>query len=137
VADAVVDASVWVSRTSDRDPGHARTVAWLDRQIRDGALHVAPAIVLAEVAGAVARVTRAGDLGGRVAAQLLQLPGLRLVTVDGALGRRAAAIAADLRLRGADAIYVAVADRLGLPLVTWDREQRERGRVLVPTLAPG
>jgi len=27
----------------------------------------------------------------------------------------------------ADAVYVALAEQLQIPLVTWDREQRERG----------
>jgi len=136
VGDVVVDASVWVSRASNRDAAHERTTAWFDRQTAEGALYVAPVLMLAEVAGALARVTRDARVGRRVAERLARLPALRLVVIDGAVGERAAEIAADLRLRGADATYVAVAERLGLPLVTWDDEQRDRARALVSTLAP-
>jgi predicted nucleic acid-binding protein len=136
VADAVVDASVWVSRVLAHDPGHERTVGWFDRQTTEGALHVAPVLLLAEVAGALARVTRSGEAGRRLAEQLARLPELRLVTIDGPVGTRAAEIAAHLKLRGADAVYVAVAERLDLPLVTWDGEQRSRARVLVSTSVP-
>jgi len=136
VADAVVDASVWVSRASQRDPAHERTIAWFDRQAREGAVHAAPVIVLAEVAGALARTSRSSELGLRVVTRLVDLPRLRLLAIDASIGLRAGEIAADLRLRGADAVYVAIAERLNLPLVTWDREQRERGGSLVPTLVP-
>jgi predicted nucleic acid-binding protein len=48
---------------------------------------------------------------------------------------RAARCALDLRLRGADAVYVAVAHSLQVPLITWDREQltRAAGRIAVRT----
>jgi predicted nucleic acid-binding protein len=53
------------------------------------------------------------------------------VPVDHGLADAAAALAARLRLRGADATYVAVASRLGVPLVTWDDKQRQRAASLV------
>ena len=111
-------------------------MAWFDRQTTDGAIHAAPVLVLAEVAGALARVSGSRELAQDVVARVLRLPRLRLVAIDAGLGERAAEIAAELRLRGADAVYVAVAERLGLPLVTWDDEQYERARPLVPTLRP-
>jgi len=45
VADAVVDASVWVSRLLTRDIHHARSRSWLDRQMAEGALLIAPALM--------------------------------------------------------------------------------------------
>lgn len=45
-------------------------------------------------------------------------------------------LAIDLRLRGADAVYVAVADQLSLPLVSWDVEQRERAAARVEVIVP-
>lgn len=62
----------------------------------------------------------------RAARQILRLPSLRLAILDAELAERAAGLAADRALRGADAVYVAVAARLGLPLVTLDPEQRRR-----------
>jgi predicted nucleic acid-binding protein len=134
VADAVVDASVWVSRLVPADAHHAATVDWFARQEEAASLLVVPALMPAEVAGAIARRTRDGRLARRVVERLLRLPTLRLVTLDRRLAERAAVLAADLGLRGADAPYVAVADRLGLPLVTWDREQRERAGRAVRTV---
>jgi predicted nucleic acid-binding protein len=39
-------------------------------------------------------------------------------------------------LRGADAVYVAVARHLGLPLVTWDDELRARAGREVRAIQP-
>jgi predicted nucleic acid-binding protein len=124
---AVVDASVWVSRLVRSDVHHESTVRWFGHREREGTLYVAPASMPAEVAGAITRQTRSGRLGRRSVAALLRLPTLRVVALDAFLGEQAAVLAADLRLRGADAVYVAVARRLSLPLITWDREQAERG----------
>src|SRR5437773_1369529 len=82
----------------------------------------------------IARRTRDRKLARRAIERLLRLSTLRIVTVDWRLAEHAASLAADLRLRGADATYVAVADRLHLPLVTWDREQRERAKEAVRTV---
>lgn len=57
---------------------------------------------------------------------LQELPNLTLVALDDALAEVAATIAADRALRGADAVYVAVAQRYGTTLVSLDHEQRER-----------
>src|SRR2546428_644334 len=52
-------------------------------------------------------------------------------------GGPAARLAAKLSLRGADAVCVAAALDLGVPLVSWDTEQPERGRRLVRVHTPG
>lgn len=51
---------------------------------------------------------------------------LLLVGVDGALARHAGALAADLRLRGYDAVHLAsaLAFGAGTVLVTWDKDLR-------------
>ena len=68
---------------------------------------------------------------------VLRGPSMRLVTVDGRLGQTAARLAAQCQLRGADAIYVATAQFLNIPLITWDRQQRERAASVIATRAPG
>lgn len=133
----VVDASVWVSRLLPQDTKHAATQGWLERHVRDESLTASPTLALAEVVGAVARRTGSARLGTRAVQALLDLPGLRLIAVDQRLAMTAARLAAELSLRGADAVYVAAALDLGLPLVSWDAEQRKRGRRLIRVHTPG
>ena len=132
----VVDASVVVSRLVPHDVHHAASRAWLARHVADGGLVIAPMLLLPEVAGAVARRTGAPRLARGAVEAVLRLPGLRLVPLDDGLARSAAGLAGRLRLRGADAIYIAVAATLHVPLVTWDVEQRERATRIVEVLAP-
>ena len=132
----VVDASVWVSRLVPQDVHHSASRRYLEERATAGDLLVAPVLLLAEVAGAIARRTGAPEPGRRALEGLLRFPGLRLVTVDRHLGQEMARLAANLQLRGADAAYVAVAIRLGLPLVTWDREQALRAASRIPVLTP-
>jgi len=132
----VVDASVWVSRLVPQDVHHSASRRYLEERAAAGGPLVAPVLLLAEVAGAIARRTGAPEPGRRALEGLLRFPGLRLVTVDRHLGQEMARLAANLQLRGADAAYVAVAIRLGLPLVTWDREQALRAASRIPVLTP-
>ncbi|MCI0548664.1 MAG: PIN domain-containing protein, partial [Candidatus Rokubacteria bacterium] len=110
--------------------------SWLARHVAAGGLVIAPALLLPEVAGAVARRTGEPRLARRAVAAVLRLPVLRLLPVDDVLARAAAGVAGRLRVRGADALYIAAAATLRLPLVTWDLEQRDRAAPLVEVLVP-
>jgi predicted nucleic acid-binding protein len=134
---AVVDASVRVSRFLPADVHHARSRQWIEDHLANRRRVLAPTLFLVEVAGAIGR--RAGDpaVARRAADSLRALPGLIRVGLPGDVRDHAAELAAILRLRGADAVYVAIADRLRVPLVTWDAEQLSRASVRVATLTPG
>jgi predicted nucleic acid-binding protein len=131
----VVDASVWVSYLIPADVNHSISRRWLSRLIAEQPL-AAPVLILAEVGGAISRRTGRPDLGEKVIGRLLSLPGLRLVSINHELGIRTARLAAELRLRGADAAYVAVAAALNIPLVSWDAEQLDRAAAVVRGYAP-
>jgi predicted nucleic acid-binding protein len=131
-----VDASVWVSLFVPQDVHHAASRRWLQHHVAKGGVLVEPAILLAEVAGAIARRTGQPDFGRRAVVQVLAFPALRLVSVDRQLGQAAAELAGNHRLRGADAVYVALARHLAIPLVTWDMEQIERAQEVIRTGTP-
>jgi predicted nucleic acid-binding protein len=123
----VVDASLWVSQLVPGDAHHRAARRWLDAALAAGGwTPVVPALALPEVAGAVARRTGVPALGEEALAALRAVPGLRVVALDISLGEEAGRVAARLGLRGADAVYVAVAHALGVPLVTLDDELEAR-----------
>src|SRR5205809_958449 len=84
---------------------------------------IVPVLFLAEVAGAVSRQSGRAALGRQASNTILTNADFQLEVIDRSLAEAAARHAADLPLKGADAIYVALAERLGIPLVTWDNEQ--------------
>jgi predicted nucleic acid-binding protein len=132
----VADASVWVSRFVQGDVHHEPSRLWLAGLVEEGTAIVAPALLLPEVAGAIARRIGRPQLAARAVSLLQRLPNMRLVPIEAELSQLAARFAADQALRGADAVYVSLAYRLGVPLVTWDREQRERSPSTVNVVSP-
>src|SRR5437879_6822561 len=104
-----VDASVFVNAFNSHERGHAESLQMLaEIQERDDAI-IVPTLIVAEIASAVARASddTAGAL--RYANVTAELPHLTLVGLTPALVRRAAELGATHRLRGADAVYLAVA----------------------------
>jgi predicted nucleic acid-binding protein len=134
----VVDASVWTARLVAQDIFHAPASRWMAERRAENTLLVSPSLMLAEVAGAISRRTGDRALAERALQALIQLPGLRLVEMENALALSAGKLAASLGLRGADAIYVAVAETLDLPLCTLDEEQARRAayRVTIQRFQP-
>lgn len=132
----VVDASLWVARLVQGDAFYAVSVGWFARQRATGSLFVAPALLLVEVAAAISRRTGDGELAQRAVDALQALPDLRLVHMDQDVVRAATDVAARLGVRGADAFYIAVAQRLRVPLVTLDKDQAQRAQALVKVVVP-
>jgi len=132
----VVDASVWIGLLLPDDLHHAASRRWVRAWGEAGGIITAPTIFLPEVAGAIARRTRNTGFGTRVIADILADPTVYLVAVENELAEAAGAIAATHRLRGADAVYVALAAHLGVPVITWDQEQIERTADVISALTP-
>jgi predicted nucleic acid-binding protein len=122
----VVDASVWISVLVASDLNHAVSRRWMQQWVDDGNTFVLPLLILPEVAGGVSGRTGISALGDAAVASILTDPSITLVPVDHPVATLAADHAASLQLRGAGAVYTALAERRQLPLVTWDNEQLTR-----------
>lgn len=132
----VLDASVYVALLRATEPAHAQSWRWVRQARQRGERLVAPALLLPEVAAAISRGSQKPLLARRVAELLTRSALIELVGVTPELAGHAASIAADHRLRGSDAVYVALAEELGHPLLTLDRQQLERGSEVVTTREP-
>jgi len=132
----VVDASVYVSRIQQQEMHHADSRRFLEIVTAQELPILCPEILMPEVAAAIARGTDDTDLAQNVAESLRRLSNHRFFAVDESLSALAARLAAERRIRGCDAIYVALAYREGARLITWDAEQRERAAAAVEALTP-
>ena len=137
----MIAASVWVSYFARSDLHHRATREWMAQQLAEGAALVGPGLVLAEVAGAIARLAT-DPAEGKKALEMLLAPqgvgiGLEVVTWEAHEEEEAAALAADLLLRGADAHYVLAARIHSMPLISWEDQQLARAGALVPVGRPG
>jgi hypothetical protein len=88
------------------------------------------------VAGAVARRTGRPRPARRAVDAVLPLPGLRLIPWTTLSRARRPGWPGGSGSEGADAVYIAAAAELRLPLVTWDFEQRDQAARSVAVLVP-
>ncbi len=133
----VIDASVLVSWIVSSDANHGDSYSWMKRYRAMGGLLVVPAFAMIEVAAALARQSKQPALTKATVKDLYSVSILRIVPLDSVLVRSAVNIASDLQLRAGDATYVAVAHELKIPLVSWDKEQLQRGGILIANYTPG
>ncbi|GAB4526772.1 MAG: hypothetical protein Kow0063_01330 [Anaerolineae bacterium] len=133
---AVIDASVYVALINAHEKEHASSWSWFEEAKAAQEPIVAPVILLAEVAAALSRGVGDVDLAHRVVEQLKRSGVIELLPVTLSIAERAATIAADLRIRGCDAVYVALADQLSQDLVTLDQQQLERAAAAVSVRKP-
>ncbi len=131
-----VDASVLVAAGARDDPFGPASLAFLEAVVRAGHPIHQPTLTLVEVSAAIARRTGDAALAREAGFRLLAMPGLVLHPLDLELAADAAAIAGRTRLRGADAIYAAVALRHGVALVTVDDELLSRTPPGIVALSP-
>ena len=132
----VLDASTWISHLVWEDEHHQETQAWLRSRPLSPGRFAAPTLLLVEVAGAVARRSGRPDTALRLVARLSGTSALRLYPFDEARRDEYVRLAATLRMRAPDVLYVALAWELRVPLVSWDRQQRERAAALVEVMTP-
>lgn len=130
----VVDASVVVSLHHAADKFHHRCTRWLREALTHGVELHAPGLLIVEVAAAIRRLTGDETLAAESIRGLADW--LQLYPLDRQRAETAAAVAARTGVRGADAVYLALARELREPLVTLDRQQLERGEALVEVQRP-
>ena len=131
-----IDASVFISSARTQEAHHQISVEFLDQLRREQPIVFCPSIILAECSAAIAR--RTGDpISARDLVLLVKdFVGMNLVPISIPLAERAAQIAADRQLRGADSVYVAIAEESDATLITWDNDMLQRGLAVVTTISP-
>ena len=131
-----VDASVWVNGFDQREEGHqiSRQVLGLLKAQRRAV--IVPNLVLVEVAGAISRTRQDPEKARDFVATLRNLPNVSFIPLDDVLSQRASSLAARYCLRGADALYAAVAVQSNCTLITLDSEHLNRLTGIVTTRTP-
>jgi predicted nucleic acid-binding protein len=131
-----VDASVFVA-ASRADEVHYQASREFLQQIQAQRCDLyCPTLVLPECAAAIARPTADARLAEELVLLIEGLPRLHLVALDLTLAQHASQVAREHRLRGADSVYVSVADIFDSSLIAWDAELLERGAGVVTTMTP-
>lgn len=133
----VVDTSVFLASMQVAEVYHADALALLERMETNEWPIYLPMIALSEIAGSLARTNGNPELAQRLTRLLRQQPHIALIAVDDRLGNLAADVAAQQRIRGCNAIYVALAQMYVATLITLDQEQIQRAPLGVTARTPG
>ncbi|OGO27682.1 MAG: hypothetical protein A2Z16_05435 [Chloroflexi bacterium RBG_16_54_18] len=132
-----IDASVHINAINPSEAGSTESQAFLSL-VRERTLPVvSPTLLLVEVAAAVARAFDNPAQGIALSQALRLLPGHTWIPLDDLLAGEASRLGAEHRLRGADAVYAAVARRYQTTLVTVDRQQLSRLSPILKVQQPG
>jgi predicted nucleic acid-binding protein len=132
----VIDASIWVSQFRFQDVNHAPTRLWMVQYTTVNGLMIAPAFLLIEVAAAISRRTGEPALAKKAIEDLNGADIIQFVATNTDLIQAAVDVAINLQLRAGDAIYVALAHQLNVPLVSWDKEQLQKASTIITTYTP-
>jgi predicted nucleic acid-binding protein len=131
-----VDASVFVAASRVDELHYTASRQFLQQARAQRYTLYCPTLVLPECAAAIARPTADATLAEELVSLVENFPRLQLVPLDLPVARRAAQVARDYRLRGADSVYVSVAEMFDSRLIAWDVEVLERGADVVTTMTP-
>ena len=131
-----IDASVFISAVRTTEIYHKESFDFLENIQKQNIKSFCPVIVITECASAIARQTGKIELSEKIINLIEHFPGIILVDISLIIARRASEIASFHHLRGADAIYIAVAENFRTSLITWDREMLQRTPSHIPVLSP-
>lgn len=131
-----IDASVYINALNPNEAGSAESQTFLARVHQRGVTVFSPTLLLVELAATIARVFNDTQRGIAYAQSVQRLPGHVWLALDPGLAVTALTLAAQHRLRGADAIYTAVAQQTGAVLVTLDHQQLTRLPQSVRAITP-
>ena len=132
----VIDASVYVSLANEADRYHDRCFRWFESCLRKQQPLAGPELLLVEVAASIRRLTGSTKLAQRVLSELQGADLIELYPLTAARSEAAASLAASTAVRGADAVYLALARELEETLITLDRQQLERNEGVVDVARP-
>jgi len=132
----IIDTSVYVATLNRSEVNHQVCVQWMKKVKNDGVQLYAPNIILAEVAAAISRGQNDLEAAKSAIKHLESIILMELVPVSPELAADAAQIAAEQRIRGCDAVFVALAKQRDDILITLDRQQMERSQDIIQVSEP-
>jgi len=131
-----VDTSVWVNSFDQRELGYATSRQVLQQLALQRLPIFVPHLLLVEVAGAISRTRHDVSQAQAFAIALRQLPNVTFMALDESLAIQALTLAAQHSLRGADAVYAAVALQASCTLISLDNEHLTRLKNVLTVQTP-
>jgi len=104
-----IDASVILNAFNETEMGHIESNQLITQLVTQTIPIIEPSLVLVEVAATISRIRGDATLAQEFALALQKFSQITFIPLDHEITQQALEVAANYQLRGADAIYVAVA----------------------------
>ena len=131
-----IDASVLINSEIENEKLHEYSKKLMEKIREKGITILVPEIVLPEISSAITRGSNNSEKALEFVKELKQIPNIVFVPIDRELADEAARFAAEYRLRGCDAIYVAVASMFSVKLISLDEQQLVRAKDCIDASTP-
>ena len=122
----VIDSNIFVSSLDPKDIFHAECHPILEKMLTFEIEALCPALVLVEVTCVLRRRTNSENLAIAVYKNLARLPAINWLDITLEVAQRASMLGVKTGLKGGDAIVLQVAEQYGIPLLTKDKEIKQR-----------
>ena len=131
-----IDASVIISAAHDTEIYSEASQEFLSRLREEKLKAFLPELVMPEIASGLLRATKNVKFAYEFVDSLRAIPNFAFVPLDRTLSDAAVNVIIATGLKGADAVYVALALNYNLTLVTLDKDQLLRSRNLIAVRKP-
>ena len=125
----VIDSSFFVSLFVHKDVNHKKALHLWEDLRRKGIKAIAPTLLLPEVCGVIARVTKDKKYANEVKKMMERWLKIGVLVLKELTVKRAnvsADISINFNLKGADAIFVSLAQEFNLKFITFDKEIKRK-----------
>lgn len=126
-----LDSSVFISALKKDEQYHKEALRVLEK-VKDGEfLAIEPLTVLIEIVSAIRRRTGSKELALKVKRDILEINSISFFEIDRISTEKACEIAANIGIRGMDAVVIQIALEQNTTLVSLDIEMLEKAKSLV------
>ncbi|MFQ5976460.1 MAG: type II toxin-antitoxin system VapC family toxin [Candidatus Hydrothermarchaeales archaeon] len=123
----VIDSNIFVSSLDPKDIFHSECYPLFEKLLSFEIECLCPAIVLVETTCVIRRRTNSESIAVSIYQNLVRLPSINWLDITVEVAERACMLGSKIGLRGGDAIVLQVAEQHGIPLLTKDKEMKEKG----------
>ena len=132
----VVDSNIFVSALDPKDIFHKECYPVLEKLLDEEIEALCPVLVLVEVTSVIRRRTNSQDIAVAVYKNLSSLPAINWLDITLEVAQRACFLSTKTGLKGADAIILQVAEQYKIPLLTKDKEIKQKAPKEIKVIAP-
>jgi predicted nucleic acid-binding protein len=122
----VVDSNIFISSLDPKDIFHPECYPIFERIVNFEIEALCPVLVLVETTCVIRRRTNSEDAARNVYKSLSSLPSINWFDITLAVAERACLLGARTGLKGGDAIVLQVAEEYGIPLLSKDKEMKDK-----------